>query len=123
MKNTDHSKYGAGNLARGKDTWQSTTAHSGSASRAVDGNKGTDFHSGSCTHTKSQQNAWWRVDLGDDYKVGMVKITNRGDIKYDRLKNFAIYVGNVERNPKQNEVLVSIDFYIFGWLNKGAHCT
>ena len=87
VRKTETVKNGYGNLAQGKDTWQSSTSHSGSASRAVDGKKGTDFHSGSCTHTYSQQNAWWRVDLGADYKVGMVKITNRGDCCSDRLRN------------------------------------
>ena len=97
-------RIGHGNLAQGNTAKQSSTAHLGSASRAVDGKKGTGFHSGSCTHTYSQQNAWWRVDLGDDYKVGIVKITNRGDCCSDRLKNFEIRVGNDGNDPKQNKL-------------------
>ena len=97
-------KTGFGNLARGKSTQQSFTAFAGHASRAVDGKKTTACGSNSCTHTVKERNTWWKVDLGDDYKVGMIKITNRGDCCSGMLKDFDIRVGNVDENPKANEL-------------------
>ncbi|KAK2569714.1 Receptor-type tyrosine-protein phosphatase S [Acropora cervicornis] len=49
----------------------------GVASLAVDGNKNTDFSQGSCIHTNSQKDPWWRVDLGASLPVAEVVIVNR----------------------------------------------
>ena len=95
-------KFSAGNIARGKSTRQSSTAAGGSSSRAVDGNKNSQWNERSCTHTNRQRGAWWRVDLGGSYQVGKVKLTNRGDCCWDRLSNFDIRVGNVDNNPDRN---------------------
>ena len=95
-------KTGKGNIARGKNTRQSSTGWGGSSSRAVDGNRNSRYGGHSCTHTHSQHNAWWRVDLGADYKVGMIKVTNRGDCCGNRLSNFDIRVGNRDGNPEAN---------------------
>ena len=91
-----------GNLARGKNTKQSSTGYGGDSKRAVDGNKNNRYGGRSCTHTNRQTRAWWRVDLGSIQKVGNVKITNRGDCCDDRLKNFDIRVGNTDNNPRAN---------------------
>ena len=99
-------RIGRGNLSRGKGTRQSSTAYRGSSSRAVDGNKNSQWGGRSCTHTHSQPNAWWRVDLGADYRVGTVKLTNRGDCCGNRLRNFDIRVGNRDGNPKVNALYV-----------------
>lgn len=92
----------SGNLAKGKDTKQSSTGFGGDSKRAVDGNKNTKWNGKSCTHTKRQRQAWWRVDLASTQKVGRVKVTNRGDCCDDRLKNFDIRVGNTDKKPKGN---------------------
>ena len=47
------------------------------ASLAVDGNKNRDFSQGSCIHTNSQRDPWWRVDLGASLPVAEVVIVNR----------------------------------------------
>ena len=104
--NTRPMLMGWGNLARGKGTRQSSTAYGGSSSRAVDGNRNTRWGGRSCTHTNAQHNAWWRVDLGADYKVERVKLTNRGDCCGNRLSNFDIRVGNRDGNPKANALYV-----------------
>uniref|UniRef100_A0ABM0LU11 Cell wall protein AWA1-like n=1 Tax=Saccoglossus kowalevskii TaxID=10224 RepID=A0ABM0LU11_SACKO len=49
------------------------------ASNAVDGNTNTHWGSGSCTSTQRDVNAWWKVDLGENYLVYEVILTNRQD--------------------------------------------
>ena len=79
-----------------KRTSQSSTfiAHNVpfSANKAVDGGKGTHLFDGSCTHTKYEEGPWWEVDLGFNYNITGVEITNRGDCCGDRLKNFNVTV-------------------------------
>ncbi|XP_065051247.1 uncharacterized protein LOC135680930 isoform X2 [Rhopilema esculentum] len=93
-----------GNLARGKPTAQSSTYPGGQPSKAVDGNKNPNWNGRSCTHTQLQQGAWWRVDLGKQYSVGKVTLTNRGDAAWTRLSNFDVRVGNVDKKPKANRL-------------------
>jgi len=83
------------NVARGKVTAQSSTFGGYGSDRAVDGNKNHDLDAGSCSHTDSEASAWWRVDLGTQYTIGTVKITNRAS-SWDRLSNFDIEVGSSE---------------------------
>ena len=80
------------NIARGKQTSQSSTTHSGVSNRAIDGNKNPDFHSGKCTHTSQENEAWWSVDLGKPCLVHSLMITNRGDCCGNRLSNFDVTV-------------------------------
>ena len=63
----------AGNLARGKTTAQSTSTGSASNSgKAVNGVY-NDF-----THTiYDAYPSWWRVDLGENYNIGQIKLYNR----------------------------------------------
>lgn len=92
-----------GNVARRRPTKQSSTAYGGSAGRAVDGNKNSNWNGRSCTHTNRQGNPWWRVDIGNpSYKVRKVKLTNRGDCCWTRLRSVDIRVGNFDNNPNRN---------------------
>ena len=88
----------------GKPTKQSSNSFIGSPDRATDGKSNTGCHHKSCTHTKSEQSPWWRVDLGKPYPVSGVQITNRGDCCFDRLSNFDIRVGNIDSNTTDNEL-------------------
>ena len=54
------------NVALGKTTKQSSTGWNGLSGRAVDGNKNTNYHKHSCTHTLHTFSPWWRVDLGKE---------------------------------------------------------
>ncbi|XP_048585488.1 uncharacterized protein LOC5506705 isoform X1 [Nematostella vectensis] len=81
------------NLALNKSTAQSTTDHSGDASRAVDGNTDGDYGRGSCTHTQDQPNPWWRVDLGITQPVSEVFLVNRASGS-ERLHNAEVRVGD-----------------------------
>ena len=91
-------------MAKGKPTKQSSTSSLGSPDRATDGKSNTDYRGNSCSHTKSEQSPWWRVDLGRIYPVRRVKITNRGDCCFDRLSNFDIRVGNIDSNTTDNKL-------------------
>lgn len=73
------------NVALGKTASQSSTAHGGSAARAVDGNSDGNYNAGSVTHTNSDANPWWQVDLGQNYFVVSVDVWNRTDCCADRL--------------------------------------
>jgi hypothetical protein len=67
----------------------------GIAALAVDGSTDGNFIHGSCTHTDTNNPAWWAVDLGQEIQVGRVRITNRGDCCAERLQNFNIGLTNV----------------------------
>ena len=64
-------------LALNQPAAQVSEVHGGKASRAVDGNKNTDWYSGSCIHTNVEKDPWWRVDLGASLPVAEVVIVNR----------------------------------------------
>jgi len=81
-----------------KSTKQSSTHTGGVSSRAVDGNRNSNYSHLSCTKTNRDQNPWWRVDLGGRHVVGNVKVTNRGDCCSSRLRNVEVRVGDVDRH-------------------------
>jgi len=70
------------------------------ARNAVDGNRDADLRHGSCFHSGSEYKQWLRVDLGADYNVTSVSITNRGDCCGDRLKHFSVFVSRTK--PSKN---------------------
>jgi len=71
---------------------QSSTAHGGSASRAIDGNEKSAWGGGSCTHTSTHTNPWWQVDLGSSQAISGIRITNRGDCCGQRLNGFSVLI-------------------------------
>ncbi|XP_039973392.1 uncharacterized protein si:ch211-215k15.4 [Xiphias gladius] len=66
----------------------------GAAYNAIDGNRESNFAAGSCSHTISQTNPWWRVDLLEPYIVTSITVTNRGDCCPERINGAEIHVGN-----------------------------
>ena len=64
-------------LALNQHATQASVFAGAGASRAVDGNKNTDWNQGSCMHTNEQNDPWWRVDLGASLPIAEVVITNR----------------------------------------------
>ena len=80
------------NLALNKPAWQSSIYSSqhenATADKAVDGNAANNFNGKSCTHTNEEQRPWWVVDLGAEYLVSDVVITNRGDCCGDVFEDF-----------------------------------
>jgi hypothetical protein len=81
----------AQNVAQGKtasqsSTWSSTTP----ASNAVDGNLST------MSHTSSELNAWWMVDLGGVFNISEISIWNRQEQAWaSRLYPYRISVQDV----------------------------
>ncbi|XP_065060118.1 uncharacterized protein LOC135687479 [Rhopilema esculentum] len=90
-------------LALHKTAVQSSTAHDGFASRAVDGNYKFHWSDKSCTHTNDEVDPWWRVDLGKEYIITDVTIINRGE-RGERFKNIHVHIGKYESNHKMNPV-------------------
>ena len=82
------------NLAQGKAATQSSTAHNGAASRAVDGNTSGIYNDGSVTHTNNSYQPWWQVQLGANQQIGEIKIWNRTNCCSTRLTNFDVFVYN-----------------------------
>lgn len=78
---------------------QSSTAYGGNASLACDGDRDGNFNNGSVTHTNSENEAWWEIDLGRIYVLQQIKLFNRTDCCLDRLSNFYILVSD---NPFQS---------------------
>ncbi|XP_067217489.1 uncharacterized protein [Chanodichthys erythropterus] len=103
-----------GNLALNAMALQSSLGHSlGDAQHAVDGNRDTNYGKGSCTQTKSEFNPWWRVDLGNVYRISNVTITNRGDCCKERIRGAQIRVGNSLDNSGNNNELVATVLTVF----------
>ncbi|XP_006818466.1 uncharacterized protein LOC102808061, partial [Saccoglossus kowalevskii] len=99
------------NVAIGKTAMQSSDwSASYPASNGVDGNTNTNWNSGSCTSTKDNQNAWWKVDLGGNYLVHEVIVTNRLDCCETRILNAEIRVGlsdDISENSQCGEKITS----------------
>ncbi|MFL6112360.1 MAG: discoidin domain-containing protein, partial [Catenulispora sp.] len=80
------------NFAQGQPASQSSTAFSGSASRAVDGNSNGNWGANSVSHTDYNRNAWWQVDLGQTVAITSVVLWGRTDCCTDRLSDFYVFV-------------------------------
>ncbi|MCA9154827.1 MAG: discoidin domain-containing protein, partial [Planctomycetales bacterium] len=88
------------NVARRGKATQSSTAHGGDASRAIDGNKSGSYGDGGQTHTpEDNPDPWWELDLGEALPIDKIAIYNRteGDLG-NRLNNFTIKVLDESRN-------------------------
>jgi RHS repeat-associated protein len=83
------------NFALNKTATQSSAHSSGAvASRAIDGNTDGVFANNSVTHTNSDANAWWHVDLGQVQSISTIKVWNRVEFP-ERLTNFYVFVSDV----------------------------
>ena len=60
------------NIALGKPTSQSSTLSTSSSSLAVDGNTDGEYRGGSCSHTDTDDQPWFRLDLERSTTVGRV---------------------------------------------------
>ncbi|KJQ52801.1 galactose-binding domain-containing protein [Microbacterium sp. SA39] len=85
------------NLAYNKAATQSSTYTGGDgtgpASRAVDGNTDGVFVNGSVSHTNTESNPWWQVDLGASVPINQIEIWNRAEAA-DRLAGYKVEVLN-----------------------------
>uniref|UniRef100_A0A8C7VJ08 Fucolectin tachylectin-4 pentraxin-1 domain-containing protein n=1 Tax=Oncorhynchus mykiss TaxID=8022 RepID=A0A8C7VJ08_ONCMY len=98
---------------------QSSLYGDGQANNAIDGNRESNYHKISCTHTEQETNPWRRVDLLDVYRVTAVTITNRGDCCPERLDGAEICIGNsLENNGINNPRCVVISNIPAGETNR-----
>ena len=86
------------NVALNKPASQSSTSYGGAASRAVDGNTDGVFSNGSVSHTTSQTNAWWSVDLGASQPLWNINLFNRSDCCGDRVSDYWVFVSTTPFN-------------------------
>uniref|UniRef100_A0A8C6XXR5 Fucolectin tachylectin-4 pentraxin-1 domain-containing protein n=1 Tax=Naja naja TaxID=35670 RepID=A0A8C6XXR5_NAJNA len=100
------------NLAFRKPTYQSSiypNIHGGPSEKAVDGDCQGGWTHGSCTHTKLERNPWWRVDLGESYKIFAVVVKNRQDCCSHRLLGAEIHLGDsLENSGRSNHLCGTI---------------
>ncbi len=92
---------GSGNVApRGKAS-QSSTDFEGPARLAIDGNTNGDyFGARSTTHTATEDNPWWEVDLGAELPLAAITVWNRTDGGlFTRLNNFRVLALGADRKP------------------------
>ncbi|XP_073447658.1 uncharacterized protein [Aquarana catesbeiana] len=67
-------------------------------SRAIDGSLQSNYMRRQCTHTKSEKNSWWKVDLKSTHRIQSVAITNREDCCRERINGAEIHIGNSKEN-------------------------
>ena len=89
------------NLALQGKASQSSLYMFGTAYNAIDGNPGSKWEDGSCTHTKNNISPWWRLDLRRTHKVFTVKVTNREEDP-ERLNGAEIRIGDSLENFGNN---------------------
>lgn len=65
------------------------------ASNAIDGNTGGVWGTDLLTHTESEANAWWQVDLGSSWAIDSIDVWNRTDSSVvNRLFPFTVSILN-----------------------------
>uniref|UniRef100_A0A096MH31 Fucolectin tachylectin-4 pentraxin-1 domain-containing protein n=2 Tax=Poecilia formosa TaxID=48698 RepID=A0A096MH31_POEFO len=101
---------------------QSSTAHLGVASRAVDGNRDPEYSHESCTHTVGGPNPWWSLLLPVVYRVTTVSITNR-NVASERINNAEILIGNSLENNGNNNPRCAVISSIPSGGTKTFNCT
>uniref|UniRef100_A0A8C2A240 Fucolectin tachylectin-4 pentraxin-1 domain-containing protein n=1 Tax=Cyprinus carpio TaxID=7962 RepID=A0A8C2A240_CYPCA len=94
--------YGNVNTAGWGTANQSTTYKNSYAQYALDGKNY------SCTHTYTQSDPWWTLDLMTTYSVNRVTITNRRDCCESRIDRAEIRVGNDSSDVSSNPICAVI---------------
>lgn len=100
------------NIATSGTATQSSTGTWGGyaqAELAIDGDVNGDYWDGSVSHTLSNLNAWWQVDLGSMQELNSIVLWNRTDCCDYRLTNFNVSVLN-----GSNQLIWNQDFYTSG---------
>lgn len=87
------------NLALTGTATQSSTDYSAAASRAIDDDTDGDWNNGSVTHTETEDQPWWRVDLGSACNISEIRIWGRTLSSQDRLSNYDVTILNMHEEP------------------------
>ena len=64
----------------------------------MDGNTNGAWKVSSTTHTNSDNEAWWKVDLGSAHQVNKVTLWNRTDCCGNRLSDFHVDLLDIDGN-------------------------
>ncbi len=81
------------NLALSGKATQSSTAYGASPDLAIDGNTDGDFEQKSVTHTATEPDPWWQLDLGETRRIEQIKVWNRtGADLHTRLNGFRVSI-------------------------------
>ncbi len=89
------------NVAPSGAASQSSTAYDGPARLAIDGNTdGHYFEAHSVTHTATEADPWWEVDLGRTLTIDGLHIWNRTDGSGGRLAGVTVSVMDEERRGR-----------------------
>jgi hypothetical protein len=88
------------NVAVGGTAEQSSTAYSGTAARAIDGNTDGRYSlANSTTHTSGEDSPWWEVRLAEPSAIERIRVWNRTDKGVEgRLANFRVQVLDDDRD-------------------------
>ena len=81
-----------------------------------------DGNGNTITHTNSEYEAWWQVDLGNTYNIEQIDIWNRTDIGVeDRLHDFTLSILDSGLNPVWSQLYDEIAgvHEIFGSMGTG----
>jgi mono/diheme cytochrome c family protein len=70
---------GSENVARGGQARQSSLYSNAKPERAIDGNTDGDYAKQSTSHTATEANPWWEVDLKKDQPLERIAVWNRTD--------------------------------------------
>ena len=79
-------------LSQGRPTKQNSVGWGGVPQRAVDGNVDGQWRAGTSTHSRTNRNNWWQVDLQARNKVYLILIHNRVDCCQNRLNGAQVYL-------------------------------
>uniref|UniRef100_A0A3B3ZRW1 Fucolectin tachylectin-4 pentraxin-1 domain-containing protein n=1 Tax=Periophthalmus magnuspinnatus TaxID=409849 RepID=A0A3B3ZRW1_9GOBI len=80
---------------------QSSTIWNSSAQNAIDGKRMTEFNLGSCSLTDMESDPWWKVDLGNTFKIHSVIITSSNMIEYS-LDGIEVWINKPD--PNENSI-------------------
>lgn len=93
------------NIAVGGKPKQSSTGFGGNASRAIDGNTDGEYTTNSTTHTNSEDDPWWELDLQTAKPIERIAVWNRTDNGlHVRLKDFSVTLLNEDREEVWSKV-------------------
>ncbi|MCA9199022.1 MAG: DUF1549 domain-containing protein, partial [Planctomycetales bacterium] len=86
------------NIAASGQASQSSTAYGGSPQRAIDGNTDGNYDAHSVTHTETESDPWWELDLQEARTIDRIVVWNRTDNQLQsRLQNFSIQLLDEKR--------------------------
>uniref|UniRef100_A0A8C6TWJ1 Fucolectin tachylectin-4 pentraxin-1 domain-containing protein n=1 Tax=Neogobius melanostomus TaxID=47308 RepID=A0A8C6TWJ1_9GOBI len=109
------------NLAlEGKATQSSLYSH-GIAYNAIDGNRESVWNLGSCTHTQTQSDPWWRLDLMKTHRIFSVNVTNTKE-NPDRLHRAELRIGDSLLNHGNNNPRCAVINSITSGSTRMFHC-